>query len=295
MSNFENRDLLDSATMKDEYALWLLENYPSMWKYSISDCRSDDDSAALWMLYSSAYLFRTAGVRWTVDPVYSEWSLENPLSAADDLDFLDLVLLTHEHADHCDLPLISRLCRRKELTLVVPSHLEERVLGNAEIVNCDFRVVSPGDIIIVKGLKATAFDSLHFDENPQPGDPVGCEETGWLVEVDDRRLLFPGDIRNYSLWCDLPDFGAIDFLFAHLWLGRRKAMTFTDSDLNSFAKFVASFRAQNVFLAHLCEISRVPEDYWTLKHAELAADRISTISPGTETTPLVTGRRINLW
>ena len=288
-----NRDLLKPAEMKDEYSEYLLARYPSIWSEATSEC-ADSGASALWMLYAANYLFRTGSVRWAVDPVYSAHFIDVPENASEDLSFLDLALLSHLHADHCDLALLAQLCRNEKLVLAVPDHMEEWVLSRLEKPKCDIRVVRPGDTVEVKGLRATAFESLHFDETPHNGEKFGCDETGWLVEVDDKRILMPGDVRDYSMNRKLPDFSHVDLLLAHLWLGRRKALDFGEEDLIPFIDFVASFDADKVYLAHLNEISREPEDYWTLAHAGLVMHHALSKFPEIRVSPLVTGEKICL-
>ena len=288
-----NQNLLRSAEMKNKYSACLLERYPSIWKGVSSEC-ANAGASALWMLYAANYLFRTGTVRWAVDPVYSAHFIDVPENVAEDLSFLDLVLLSHLHADHCDLKLLAQLCRNEKLVMTIPEHMVERVLPNLGTPKCDIRIVRPGDTVEVQGLRATAFESLHFDETTYNGEKFGCDETGWLVEVDEMRILMPGDVRDYSMNRKLPDFGHIDLLLAHLWLGRGKALNFSEEDLIRFIDFVASFDADKACIAHLNEISREPEDYWTLAHAGLIMHHALSKFPEIRFNPLVTGEKMCL-
>lgn len=286
--------IFDVSATKKLYREWILENYSLIWKQITSEYRQANDTNTVWLMDAANYLFRTAGIGWTVDPVYCAPSVSAPDNAADNLQGLDLVLLTHLHGDHFDASLLKQLCLRENLVIAVPEFMSEALLSAVDVVNCDLRIVSSGNIITVGNLKATAFDSIHFDEPADSGETMGCSELGWLIEVNEKRILMPGDIRNYNLNHQLPNFGHIDWLFAHLWLGRGKAMTFEEDDLNNFCRFVGHFQADNLCFTHLHEISRNPEDYWSFTHAGLAMDRLLAIHPETRTMAARTGQRINL-
>lgn len=288
MKNFES---------KDEYIYRVNEQYSSIWEKITQECRDESKMGAVWMLSAANYLFRINDVRWAVDPVYSAPNIPTPEYAADNLDFLDLALLTHAHSDHCDKELIAQLCRKKDFVLAVPAHMEEYALEKVDVINCDIRIVEPRDTICVGRLKATAFNSCHFDFSGTVCEKNGCEETGWLVDVNDKTLLFPGDIRDYSVFEMFSDFGRIDWLFAHFWLGRHKAFTFEAKDVNAFVDFMGAFGAENVCLTHLLETSRAysaPADYWTLEHAEIVMEVFLQRFPKSSITTLTTGERIDL-
>ena len=44
------------------------------------------------------------------------------------------------------------------------------------------------------------------------GVPVGVDELGWLIESEDKRILIPGDVRDYSMDIGLPDFSGIELI-----------------------------------------------------------------------------------
>jgi len=46
---------------------------------------------------------------------------------------------------------------------------------------------------------------------------------GYLAEFGTKRWLFPGDTRSYNFE-KLPDFGKLDGVIAHVWLGKTEAM-----------------------------------------------------------------------
>ena len=59
----------------------------------------------------------------------------------------------------------------------------------------------------------TPFDGLHI--HGEHGVPA----MGYLAEFSKKRWLFPGDTREFD-FSKLPDFGELDDVIGHLWLGK---------------------------------------------------------------------------
>lgn len=76
-------------------------------------------------MYSANYLFRTANVRWAIDPLRLRQRLPGaPEMPAADLKDFTFVLLTHSHGDHLDLELMRQL-QTFPILWVIPACLGE--------------------------------------------------------------------------------------------------------------------------------------------------------------------------
>ncbi len=262
-------------------------NYPAVWSRIINEWRADARDA-VWLMYSANYLLFTAGVRWAVDPV----SLLNrtgggePFDFACDLAGLELVVLTHAHSDHLDFRLLSAI-RALPATWVIPDFLQEKVVQQTGLA--PERILTPqsGVPVAFGGLRLTPFPSLHY--HPEGGVP----EMGFLAEFNGRRWLFPGDIRTYDAK-QLPAFGRLDGVFAHLWLGKSAALTDPPPLLEEFCRFYTILQPRQILITHLDELGREPEDFWTLGHYRRAAGRLSGIAPEIRVSSARTGQRRRL-
>src|SRR5512143_1072625 len=89
----------------------LVSRYPELWSKVISEWNSSGSDDRVWLTYSANYLFRTKNIRWALDPLTLSWRLKDApkVDAATGLAGLSFVLLTHRHADHLDLDLLSAL------------------------------------------------------------------------------------------------------------------------------------------------------------------------------------------
>jgi L-ascorbate metabolism protein UlaG (beta-lactamase superfamily) len=96
-----------------------------------------DASAVVTFIGHATFLIQTAAGNILTDPMYSNragpWNLAGPRRvrapavAFDDLPAISVVLLSHNHYDHCDLRTLRRLARRFDPLVLTP-------LGNAALV-----------------------------------------------------------------------------------------------------------------------------------------------------------------
>ncbi len=260
------------------------------WARMMSEWQADGPDA-MWLMYSADYLLRTAGLRWAIDPVRLTYHVAQagPVPTAPLAD-LDLVVLTHNHHDHVDEELLRELSRHDDTRWVVPHHMRE-VIGRCCIRQKRVIVPQPMRSVAVGPLRLTAFEGLHWEYPGRWGEgaPVaGIDASGYLAEWSvgregangRRRLLIPGDTRTYD-GSALPDFGPVDTVLAHVWLGRGAALEPDPPRLGELCGFIAALRpTEKVVLGHLEEVSREPEDYWSRGHADQVRRRLAEMLQG---------------
>lgn len=262
--------------------------YPSLWKKFTRDWRADDPQDALWLTFSANYLLRTAGVRWALDP----FSLLTRTGGADqpefarDLASLQLVALTHAHADHFDANLLAAIADLP-ICWLIPGFMLERVLQIADIPAERILIPQIGESLRFGALTLTPFEGLHIHAEG------GLPEMGYLAEFSGKRWLFPGDTRVYDAQ-RLPGFGSLDGVLAHLWLGKACALMDTPPLLDDFCRFFAGLVARRIVITHLEELGREPEDFWTRRHSRLVSGWLANIAPAASVSSALTGHRLNL-
>jgi L-ascorbate metabolism protein UlaG (beta-lactamase superfamily) len=262
----------------------MIADYPALWAGMVLDWRRPGGDRA-WLLYSANYLCRTAGVRWALDPL----TLRRRLPAAPDVDLardlqgLSFVLLTHRHADHLDLDLVHRL-REAPVRWVVPFYILDAVT-EAGLLRKKVLVARPGEAIRLEGITIRPFDGLHWDgvarpdESPAPASLHGVPATGYCLEFNGKRWLFPGDTRFYDA-SRLPSFGPLDGLFAPLWLGRGAALAAPPPLLDAFCRFCLDLAPRRIVVTHLRELGRPAADYWDDGHYRRVGEWFVRNAPG---------------
>src|SRR5262245_41706204 len=152
----------------------------------------------------STVLVRMDGVSLLTDPVYSSRlilpkRLVAPGIPLDGLPPLDVVLVSHGHMDHLDVPTHRRL-PKTDTVAVVAKNLSDLVAG------CGYRDVIElgwGDQVTVRDVRITALPVKHWGTRNLWPDERGY--TGFLLEHGHGTLFFPGDtayfpgFRDYGL------------------------------------------------------------------------------------------------
>ncbi len=110
----------------------------------------------------------------------------------------DLILLTHDHADHLDQAALA-LVRTPATDIVLPPVCADRVQGGLILKN--------GETRTVRGITVTAvpaYNLVHHRDNGEPFHPRGAGN-GYLLDFGDTRLYVAGDTENTPEMAALKD------------------------------------------------------------------------------------------
>jgi L-ascorbate metabolism protein UlaG (beta-lactamase superfamily) len=270
----------------------LISRYRGFWKNILAEWKSPGPDRA-WLMYSANYLLNTSKILWALDPLTPYWRIKDatPGVNINDLADLSFVLLTHNHKDHLDLDLISGL-RNFPITWVVPDFLLSTVNGQAGILRKRILIPESRHPFCVDGIVITPYEGMHW-EILQDGTPRGLPSMAYLVEFNDKRWFFPGDTRSFDISLDL-NYGHLDGLFAHLWMGRGCALLDSPQLMESFCNFFAKMKSNRIVLTHLMEFGRDAEDFWDLSHAQAAISFFQSNYPGIKISYAITGEKVLL-
>ncbi len=263
----------DIDHISDVYARYVAD-YMRRWQTMLQGWQQPAAPRMVWMMYACNYLLVTEGIRWAVDPLRPNHLLKKlPHEVAvEPLQSLSLVLLTHGHSDHYDVPLL-RLLAGGKVRFVVPEHLKNGFLRQVNPRPEQIITAQAGHVLSMDGLRIEPFDGWHRACQPD-GRRTGVDATGYRVSMGKRRWLFPGDVRSYHP-AALNPYAPVDRLFAHLWLGRGCAGREQPPFLDAFCDFMQGARPRAVTLTHLYEFSRNANDLWHQRHVEMVRRRWS--------------------
>jgi L-ascorbate metabolism protein UlaG (beta-lactamase superfamily) len=158
-----------------------------------------EDEVIVTFVGHSTFLVQSAVCNVLIDPVYAQRA--SPVSFAgprrarqpgvrfDDLPSISLVLLSHNHYDHCDLETLRRLERRYHPPAVTPPGNGRllRAAGFKRIEELDWWQSSS-----TAPLPVTVTPGQHFSARG-PFDRNRALWGGFLMEVGGRRILHAGD------------------------------------------------------------------------------------------------------
>jgi L-ascorbate metabolism protein UlaG (beta-lactamase superfamily) len=99
----------------------------------------------------------------------------------------DIILVTHNHGDHCSPPKIQKL-RKKDTVVIAPKNCASRIGGNV-------RTIKPGEKTTVDGVTIEAVEAYNikrFKPSGKPWHPKGYG-VGYLIKAEGKTIYHAGD------------------------------------------------------------------------------------------------------
>ena len=178
-------------------------------KHTILDTILEKQQIALFYLGQEGFLIKTQNKHILIDPYLSNYVDENCCTesvkwirrypapiAADELDFIDYVLLTHEHYDHADpitISIISRL--NPNAVFIAPEPIKDTIISYG---------VSPDRVIGAISQKSITFDDLLITPLPAAHEELDMDEKGnyynlgYKLLINDISIFHAGDCCIYD-------------------------------------------------------------------------------------------------
>lgn len=168
----------------------------------------DAGRAAITFVNHATFLIRLPGMLILTDPIFSKrcspvsWAgpkrARKPGIALADLPRPDVVLLSHNHYDHMDLPTLRAIQRRYAPRFVT-------TLGNAAALaksGIDATELDWWQTASLGSVSVTATPARHFAART-PFDRNRTLWAGFMIETGPARILFAGDSGAGSHWRDI--------------------------------------------------------------------------------------------
>jgi L-ascorbate metabolism protein UlaG (beta-lactamase superfamily) len=99
----------------------------------------------------------------------------------------DIILVTHNHGDHCSPPKIQKL-RKKDTVVIAPKNCASRIDGTV-------KTIKPGEKITVHGIGIEAVEAYNikrFKPSGKPWHPKGYG-VGYLIKAEGKTIYHAGD------------------------------------------------------------------------------------------------------
>ena len=140
-------------------------------------------------LKHDAFLLKGDGIVVAIDP----YELRSVPEKA------DLVLVTHDHFDHCD-PNSVRLVAKPDAVIVAPQNAASKLGKNV-------RVVKAGDMLTEKGVTIKVVPAYNVRPERQRFHPKNYGGVGYLITLAGKTIYHPGDT---DLIPEMDNLGQVD-------------------------------------------------------------------------------------
>lgn len=145
-----------------------------------------------WLGHAS-FLINSDGKNVYIDPYAGEYT-----------EMADLILVTHDHRDHCDLHKISQVVKPDTIIATCLS-----TAGKVRGIGVEVIPLEPGEEKEAKGFKVLgveAYNTHRFRSPETPFHPKGTQ-VAFIVEAEGKRLYHAGDT---DLLASMKDLGPVD-------------------------------------------------------------------------------------
>ncbi|GCE31410.1 MBL fold metallo-hydrolase [Dictyobacter alpinus] len=165
------------------------------------------EAVAIWWLGQASFVLKTTSTTILIDPFLNpmEGRVIPPPFTAEQCPPIDLILYTHEHIDHLDIPTLETLARhRSQPRVIAPSPIMDQLL-KAGVQPEQLQGVQPDEEIITGTNKILPVPALHGLSFPPVTYSFGQEISdgqyrylGYIVEMNGIRIYHPGDTLVFA-------------------------------------------------------------------------------------------------
>ncbi len=161
-----------------------------MLRSTILPSKEKDNMVNIQRLAHASVLIRGENKTIYVDPYRPEDLSEEVKGLYEEPERADILLITHEHQDHCD-PSAFKNMLKTTTEIIAPK-------GCSEKIDKKFHIVEPEDNIKIKDVEIRTTHSYNEKRKRDSGEPFHPkgEGVGYIITIDEKTIYHPGDTEN---------------------------------------------------------------------------------------------------
>lgn len=147
----------------------------------------------------ASVLIKTDDKNIYIDPFCTDSFQEDIKEFYEYLEKADILLLTHEHHDHCD-PSSFEDMLNEESDILAPESCGGKI-------DRSYTIVKPGDSNNIQGINVEAVHAYNIKRKRESGEPFHPkgEGVGYVITIGDKKIYHPGDTENIPEMKELED------------------------------------------------------------------------------------------
>lgn len=159
---------------------------------------NEEQSIKVTLINHATVLIQSHGINILTDPIYSHrcspvsWAgpkrHHKPAIKFEDLPKIDIVLISHDHYDHLDLPTIEKLVSRDDPFIFVGLGVGKRLADNKKVIEMDW-----WDKYEVSTSVNINFTEVRHFSGRTLTDRNTTLWGGFVIELGDKKIYFGGD------------------------------------------------------------------------------------------------------
>lgn len=103
-------------------------------------------------------------------------------------DVADILLITHEHYDHCSIADIEKICSKETIILTI-ADCQSKLISVRDKVK-DIKLVSPGDKHSIEGIEIEVVPAYNVDKRFHQKED---EKVGFIISIAGKKIYHAGD------------------------------------------------------------------------------------------------------
>lgn len=171
-----------------------LPGYPLPAKQIISEIQSHKEGMAIWWTGNVGWLIKSDDtlIGFDMELTMKNRIYEPPISPLELAGELDVLFITHGHADHFNVPTVKGLASETNCIFVIPENCVD-LIKKCGLTEDRYKIAKPRVPFEIKGIKVEPVRAIHPTFLFSISKDANLQDCGYLVTIGGKKIFHPGD------------------------------------------------------------------------------------------------------